>query len=285
MPAISTQLPTEIVEAAFAKAKQQPQLPAAAMEAIEISQDDDCALETLASVIERDPLLAAELLKLASSTLFGGRTRTASVEQAITRIGLKRCRLLLVNAGVSSMMQALPNWLGALRDEVWDHSCDTATAAKAINAKLKLGFGGEEVTVGLMHDIGRVIMGLVTDGDDALALLTSLETADNEEAERANWQFSHSDCAAWLASNARLPIDAIYAIRYHHHPEEAGEFSKLAHLLAAADHISDAILEDPTLEGYDPTENESLVALVESSSAATIDQVVEAVRDSIGEET
>lgn len=285
MPATVAEIPVEIVEAAFAKAKQQPRLPAAAIEAIDISQDEECALDKLAAVIERDPLLAAELLKLANSTLFGGRTRTASVEQAITRIGLKRCRLLLVNAGVASMMNNLPQWLKELKDEVWEHSCHTASTAKAINGALKLGYGGEEVTVGLMHDIGRVIMGLIADGKDALSLLTSVETADDEEAEKANWQFSHSDCAAWLAGNARLPIDAIYAIRFHHHPDEAGEFSQLAHLLAAADHASDAVFDDPTLADYDPSTNPSLISLIETSGKATADQGVQAIRDSVGEES
>src|SRR5438876_11613876 len=65
-----------------------PTLPEAATRAMAIAKDPNSSLARLASVIERDPALAAGILKLANSALYRRGHAVGSLHQAVVRLGV-----------------------------------------------------------------------------------------------------------------------------------------------------------------------------------------------------
>lgn len=65
----------------------------------ELSQPDVSVLR-LASLLEEDVALVAQLLRVANSAYYGGRTRITSVADAAIRLGMQELRSIVYTAAV-----------------------------------------------------------------------------------------------------------------------------------------------------------------------------------------
>ena len=85
--------------------------------------DDASSAAQLAALVSRDPVLAANLLKLANSALY--RVYPApvdSLERAVTLIGMQGMRQLVALALMQPVMHADGGVFGRLPDLVWEHT-------------------------------------------------------------------------------------------------------------------------------------------------------------------
>ena len=84
-----------------------PRLPTVATEILELSRKPNTRIEDIASVLEREPILAGRVLKLANSAFYGVPGRVGSVRDAVLLLG--RRPLVSVLTVVSTMRSsALP---------------------------------------------------------------------------------------------------------------------------------------------------------------------------------
>lgn len=58
------------------------------LELIQNLQKEDCDLNTISTIIQNDPLLSYQLLKVANSVAYSGGCSIASIDQAVARLGL-----------------------------------------------------------------------------------------------------------------------------------------------------------------------------------------------------
>lgn len=58
------------------------------LELIQALQKEECDLQKVSAVIQSDPILSYQLLRLANSAAFAGRTPITSIEQAVARLGV-----------------------------------------------------------------------------------------------------------------------------------------------------------------------------------------------------
>jgi len=65
-----------------------PTLPSIAVMILEAVRDEDSSLESLAKVVSSDPALAARVLKVTNSSLYGLRNKVSTIKQAISILGL-----------------------------------------------------------------------------------------------------------------------------------------------------------------------------------------------------
>jgi len=73
-----------------------PSMPQVVLRFLEIMQDPDFDYADLVKVLSADPGTVGELLRLANSALFGVRNKVVSTKQALTLLGPKRVRSLLL---------------------------------------------------------------------------------------------------------------------------------------------------------------------------------------------
>jgi HD-like signal output (HDOD) protein len=144
---------TEWLEAFLAKPTVNlPRLPAVAMEILEISRKPTARIEDIASLLEREPLLAAKVLKLANSALYGAPVAVTTLKQALIRMGLSTVRDVVMEAAYQMTVIRAEGFNDTL-EAIRRHSTATAwlsrfiarnTAMEAENAFL----------IGLLHDVG-----------------------------------------------------------------------------------------------------------------------------------
>ena len=78
------------------------QPPGVALEIIRMNQDDEIEIADLASVIARDPAIAAKLLRAANSSQMGRPGQVADIEDAIMVLGLRSVNLLALSFSLTA---------------------------------------------------------------------------------------------------------------------------------------------------------------------------------------
>ena len=243
----------EALQAAIGRLSHLPTLPEAATRAMAIARDPDCSSTELAAVIERDPALAAGVLKRANSALHGAAGPVGSVPQAVVNLGLKECQNLILAVGLRSLYRKVPGPQRQRYEALWQHSLLTACACRGLGRALGLGYYGEEFACGLAHDLGRLLLGLAApEHAPAADPMDFVEGTAVLLRERAVLGTDHCAFGAWFAKENNLPDCLVSSIRFHHTPERADEHRPLVALVAAADHLANYYQLGHGCDGYDP---------------------------------
>jgi putative nucleotidyltransferase with HDIG domain len=136
-----------------------PAMPATAarvIDAIESGTHQDKA----AGLLEQDPILALEVLRLANSASFAPRARVESIAHAMTLLGATRLRSLLVTASARQVFVSRNRAIRDLTAALWTHSVGVATVARQLAVRAAFPDKEAPYMAGLMHDIGKPIVAI-----------------------------------------------------------------------------------------------------------------------------
>lgn len=237
-------------------------LPSVAQEAIALTNDPECTAQEFSQVIERDMILAAEILSQSNSFLYSRGRPVATLEQAIVRLGFRQCRNLIISSSMSCLFKKLPLADEWIRGVLWQHSFMTATTCAYLNRGLDLGFQGEEFTAGMLHDFGRLLIAIADSRKFAeVDTLDFCETASQLDIEQAALGTDHCQFGAWFAHSSGLPESLVDVVRWHHHVDPPSEHRKLIALTIAGDHLASYLQRELSVEDYVPQENPGIAAL------------------------
>ena len=199
--------------------KRLPIFPEAPARLAALLAEGGSGVDEFEKVIKPDPGLTANLLRLANSAYLGLTRRVASAREAIAILGLKRVYDV---ATMASMQRFLPKRLPGYElssDGYWQHC--VAVAAMAENLARVDGRYPPALafTAGLMHDIGKLILGEFL----ALHAAPILERLRRDGAtligaEREILGVDHTEVGAEVAAVWKLPDPVVSAIRWHHDP-------------------------------------------------------------------
>lgn len=242
-------------------------LPDLAIKALAMARDPNCSIKEFATVVETDPKLATEILRITNSVYYGARNPILNLKQAVTRLGFAHCRNVILAASLGSAMRRMPLAEAWMQMVLWRHSVLTGVVAMAVNKSFNLGFIGEEFTAGLIHDVGRSLFGVVAPSHFAAADPLDFEEPDGFlQREREVLRTDHCELGAWFIAHNRLPEPLVDVVYLHHSPAEAAENRKLVALTAVADHMANYLQRNGSPDGYEPEENTAAEVLFEDSS-------------------
>ncbi len=96
-------------------------LPHIALQVIEVANDPKSNAIDMKALIETDPALSARLLRYANSSACAPRERISNLQQAITLLGLRQIRSLVLTASVAEMFNK-DDTVGTYRRRgLWQH--------------------------------------------------------------------------------------------------------------------------------------------------------------------
>ncbi|MBL8851017.1 MAG: HDOD domain-containing protein [Planctomycetaceae bacterium] len=250
-------------------------IPAAAMKALEIGRNPACSVAEYAAAIERDHRLTIDLLGMANSSLFARGAPATSLNDAVRRLGMRRCHALILSTCTAGLMRSLPFEHAEVREALWRHGYLTAVVCRHLNETLRLGFSGEEFTAGLLHDLGRSLLAAtVPSRFSAVESDTDEPGADILDREREALGTDHCELGTAFAVRNGLPASLIAVIQHHHRPHEAKELQKLVAVVAIADHMANRIENCPAPEADEEPDNPFISFLAESDRVrAALDDV------------
>jgi HD-like signal output (HDOD) protein len=252
-------------------------LPDIAVKALAMARDPNCSIKEFSSVIERDPKLAMEILRITNSAFYTARNPILNLKQAVTRLGFAHCRNVILAASLGSAMRRIPLAEAWMQLVLWRHAVLTGVISMALNREFRLGFIGEEFTAGLIHDMGRSLFGVVAPTQFAQA--DPLDFEESEETllqERSVLRTDHCELGAWFVAHNKLPQPLIDVVAYHHTPALAVENWKLVAITAVADHMANYLQRHGTQDGYDPEQNSAMNLLFSDNPANRLILIKEA---------
>ena len=194
-----------------------PALPAAVVDIIETLGRDDISAAEVAFHLSHDPALSAKTLRLTNSSFYGMSRQIGSIPDAITILGLRIVRTMVLAAAVTGSFQAAACSNFNLQ-AFWRHAMGCAlfgqSLARELHMDTDIGF-----TVGLLHDIGRVALASLFPDDYTMAL--SHQHAHDVlliDAERATLGTDHAEMGGLLAEHWHFSPVVVEAITHHHAP-------------------------------------------------------------------
>jgi len=207
-------------------------------------------------VISNDAALSARLLKIANSVFYGFPSQIDTVSRAITVIGTRELRELILATSVIRSFKGLPNDLVTMED-FWRHSVCCALAARSLAAQRGEQLVERFFVAGLLHDIGSL---LIYRRIPELAREALLRAQHNNvplyRAEQEVMGFDHAMVGAEILRKWKLPEHFQEATEFHHNPGLAQRFPSDTALVHIADVVSDALQYgnsgDPHVPPMDP---------------------------------
>lgn len=214
-----------------------PTLAPVAVEVLRLADDDRASLEDIADVISRDPGLAAQLLKVANSPMYGMGGDVASLGRAASILGLRTVKLLSLSFAV--VAETSGDGDDAM---IWRRTLASSALAQSIANRHERRLQDEAFIAALLANLGR--MALLKNATYAEACEAAggwLTTAD----EWARFHTTGDEVAAEILLGWGLPPLLASAVRHRSDPGAIdGVSARLASFLAAADAAAGFIVAD-----------------------------------------
>ncbi len=138
--------------------KDLPVMPEVAAKVVSASEGRlDMSFKDLESIIKVDPGLTVKILKIANSALYARQREIKSLQAAITLLGFKNIKNLVLLVSASRMFPRLRS--SPFHATYWKHSILSAFLAKALAVRCGRADAAEELFLcGLLHDIGQAVL-------------------------------------------------------------------------------------------------------------------------------
>jgi len=227
-----------------------PSMPQVVLRFLEIMQDPNFDYADLVKVLSTDPGTVSEILRLANSALFGVRNKVVSPKQAVTLLGPKRTRSLLLGRYLVDTLSK-KKVAGLDMSYFWRRSLAGSVVASHF-AEAVLPRQRDEAFIGaLLADIGIPILAeaLPDKYGKIVARYTPHAAPIELEDELEAVEVTHAQVSAMVLSHWTLPDSVSAAVNLHQSPNPGtGDVATVARVLNAADRIAVLLCEVPEVD-------------------------------------
>ncbi len=221
----------------LARLESLPPFPEVATRLLRTCQDPDVDLATVAALLERDPAMAANVLRVCNAPYFGLRGRVASVRHATSLLGIRNILQITMTVLSSGHLASPQVGYGLGPGDLWRTSIASALAAELVAQEISYPQVETAYTAGLLQDVGKIVLAeFVENAAEAIQALAAHGMAW-EEAEGRTLGMTHPEVGARLLSRWGFPVAIVEAVRTHHRPSDA----TVDPTLAAISHLADAL--------------------------------------------
>jgi putative nucleotidyltransferase with HDIG domain len=211
-------------------------LPTTANRVLQAMEDPNANAQHVANLLRLDQALAADALRFANSAAHAGTRPTASVLEAVARLGFGRVRALVLGAATAKLLTGRLNGYGMGATELWDHSVLTASLARYVAQCVRYPSSEAAYVAGLLHDIGKLVLDQYVRVDsNVLVELMHTHTWQLWQAEEKVFGMDHATVGGLMAEKWQFPTELVDAIRCHHWPSLARSQPELAAIVNLAD--------------------------------------------------
>lgn len=225
-------------------------LPEVTVKIIEMVEDPSSSARDLHHLVSSDPALTARMLKVVNSAFYGLPRQIASINRAVSLLGLNAVKNIAVAASLAKLFRG--GAIGPHFDahELWTHCCATATAAQTIaRIQKKSGIADEAFLAGLVHDVGVLV---ALQHDQALfneSIERCIAGTDFRESEASIFGETHETFGRALCEHWKFPASLVWVAGHHHDPMAVPEPNRdLPALIHVADHLAGEVAGGFTLD-------------------------------------
>jgi HD-like signal output (HDOD) protein len=177
----------------------------------------------IAEVIQREPGLAARVLKVANSAFYGSSRHIATLDRALMLLGLDAVRGIAAAACLDRSVARRSPAAAIDTQALAQHCVASAFAAEALTKQSGRAIPAEAFMAALLHDFGVPVQERL-DSPGLMKLIGALvEDADTPfvQLEESLVQVGHARCAEVVFDHWHLPQGIVFAARHHDDPAQA----------------------------------------------------------------
>jgi putative nucleotidyltransferase with HDIG domain len=209
---IGSELERIVLERIAANRLVLPAMPAVPQRCLDILRDPDFNVRKLVKEIESEPVLALLVVRAANAASYGRSNATQALDQAVGRIGARQLKLMLTEYAVNELFESSNRQIKEANRKIWEHSLVVALLARDISALIGNVEPDTCYLAGLLHDIGKPVLGAMI-----LEIDRKLGRATPGWIDANGWtqiiESSHRKVGIAVASEWKLPEPITAAIR------------------------------------------------------------------------
>jgi HD-like signal output (HDOD) protein len=180
---------------------------------------EDVSFAKLGDLIEKDTLVAGNLLHLVNSALYARRGTINSVRHAVSILGINKLRNAVLGMSVARMWSQVhtpPSWSMARFNM---HSASSAILCDLLAQRLPVTYPEGAFVSGLFHDTGRMLIALALGEEHSKVVEMRKQGVFSPlECEDRVLGFTHPELSAEAMVFWKLPEQIQRAVRDHHQP-------------------------------------------------------------------
>jgi putative nucleotidyltransferase with HDIG domain len=192
-----------------------PAMPATVLQALAELRSPSANLARVAATLGRDPLIAPQVLRIASTAYYSTSRRPQNLLQAVVQLGVMRLGRVLVELSACKVFESPQPRVRATFEGIWNHSVAVASIARMVCNDLGNPVDADVVHLGgLLHDVGKPLVGVMlleaekvigknfrVDPDLWLDIVTQSHRKVAIELARS-WELSEALCHVVASSDA-----------------------------------------------------------------------------------
>ncbi|MBC7984160.1 MAG: HDOD domain-containing protein, partial [Candidatus Obscuribacterales bacterium] len=195
----------------------------------------------IAAIVASDTAIAARVLQVVNSAFFRLARQITKIDQAVAYLGFAAVSNLVLSAEVFTRYKNVRKIDGYDLEKIQIEALKTTAATRALAQGTRLG--DDAIVVGLLHDIGHLILLELCPDKLQAAYREAIATNMPLHAmETKHIGASHAEVGAYLLALWGLPYSIVDAVAHHHEPDSVlhAEFDLLGALTIAESLLDDA---------------------------------------------
>jgi len=199
--------------------------PQIAHRVLKLSEEPESKMSEIAEVIQYDPIITANIIKMSNSAFFGISRKIDSLKDSLAVLGLNRVvELVLMKCGSKNYKGAQQGY-DLENGDLWRKSASAAFIARRIAKERELHTVSRIFTSALLRDIGKVILGRYIESkkEKIFSMIDSMGCSF-DEAEKKILGIDQSELSAIILKKWGFPNEIIVIVKNSFFPKEGIKF-------------------------------------------------------------
>lgn len=212
-----------MVENILKRINELPPLPKTIVEIQMINEDPESSLLDLAKVIERDPMIVADLIKTANSPIYGFDKEMKNVSQIVSLFGMTKTRSIIMSHSLRNLLKGDMEPYGVTPEKFADICLKQAHLASCWAKTIAPDHVEKLFMAALLQENGKISIANYIVQEDLTALFKSEVKSSNNisEIEKFYTKTTTAEASAAIFEHWEFDQDLIEMIKYSDDPENA----------------------------------------------------------------
>lgn len=221
--------------------------------------DYDFTVDEVSQIANEDMSLASQMLKIANSPMYMGRSKVATIKEAVIRLGAQQVINLVIAASQAAVHSSSNPAVEKYMKDLWLHSHGCAIGSKWLaHACGMRGVADETYLAALLHDVGKLYLLKSIEKLVGAGVINSLF---DDELILEIFEAMHVEQGYRLMQHWNFPAMYCDVIR-DHHAEEWDTVNKMLAIIRfvnmACHHVGLGLIHEPGLDLINTAEAELL---------------------------
>lgn len=197
-------------------------MPVVANRLLEIIEEPDSSMDDIAQIIQYDPVMTVDILKICNSAYSGLKMPAESIKDAVNMLGTDQIIELALVKSSAKVLSGDRKGYGLEQGDLWRYSVSSAVISKQVAVRLGLNNKSTIFTAALIKDIGKIILEKYVFKDfKKINTLVQKDHYSFREAEKKVLGIDHAEMGALIGKIWKFSPRMIKLIQHHHLRDES----------------------------------------------------------------